>query len=54
MKVGRLGENGWLRYDRGRSIQGKEGALGKGSRHRYQKDLSTKGKKKKNKREKEE
>ena len=27
MRVERLGENGWLRYDRSRGIEGKEGSL---------------------------
>ena len=32
MKGGGLGENGWLQYDRSRSIYEKERALKKGSR----------------------
>ena len=31
-----LGEDGWLRYDKGRSIKEKEGWQREGSRHKYQ------------------
>ena len=43
-----------MRYDRSRGIEGKEGSLRKGSRHKYQKDISTKKKKKKKKKKKSE